>query len=207
MYKHKADRAGVPPSWARGPAYPVFTSGTYVSHDYMPGKEASDTGAFSGIPVSKRLCFGSQTLYSFPFFIRLLCLQLFSLSLWIPYSSALLDFRAWLWKRSVMSCGTQDRSRNVSSGPFPNYPHLMKPSETAVMALLWKGRFDWQFVLWLLIYFSFSCWSHDWLLLPSLTHAVQCCSAAAFPAFHSMQPHNFYHCEMLWHIGSDEKSV
>lgn len=143
----------------------------------------------------------------FFFFIHLLCLQLFSLSLWMPHSSALLDFRVWLWKRSDTSCGTQDRSRNVSSGPFPNYPHFVKLTENAVMALLWKGSFEWQFVLWLLIYFSFSCWSHDWLLLPAPTHAVRCRSATAFLTFHCMQPHNFYHCEMLWRIGSEEKSV
>lgn len=101
----------------------------------------------------------------------------------------------------------QDRSRDVSLRPFPNYPHFVKLSESTVMALLQKGSFEWQFVLWLLIYFSFSCWSHDWLLLPSPTHAVQCCSATAFLTFHCMQPHNFYCCAMLWHIGSEEKSV
>lgn len=37
-----------------------------------------------------------------------------------------------------MSCGAQDQSRNVFSGPFPNYLHFVKLSETAVMALLWK---------------------------------------------------------------------
>lgn len=41
----------------------------------------------------------------------------------------------------------QDRSRDVSSGPFPNYPHFVKLSESTVMALLWKGSFEWQFVL------------------------------------------------------------
>lgn len=190
--------------WSAYLACRILLWDTYVLITQLrAGQGGTRQRASSRRTVSKGFCFGSQTLLPFPFFHSFAL----TMAVLIIFMNAPFLCSAGFQSVAVEEVWhvPQDRSRDVSLWPFPNYPHFVKLSESTVMALLWKGSFEWQFVLWLLIYFSFSCWSHDWLLLPSPTHAVQCCSATAFLTFHCMQPHNFYCCAMLWHIGSEEK--
>ena len=171
--------------------------------------------ASSGVLVSKRLCFGSQMLYPFSFFIHFLCRRLFSLSLWIPHSSALLDFRVWLWKRSFIESQNQvwhvlwhtGQEQKCILGTIPKLPSFYEAVRNHSNGLA-VGRELWMAVWFMTLNLFLLQLLVSWVTPPSLSHsrcAVSFCNSFPYISLHA--PHHFYHCEMLWHIGSEEKSV